>query len=112
MELDVRVTVTSQNGSAGVAMGLRELIQDDLPPDITVTVERFGKHQLSIYHVSLTAYSHELIPLTIGPFPLPVRRHSIAYQLDAEPKGFAWFRNERALESRVLSTERVVLMAR
>jgi len=78
MELDVRVTVISQNGSAGVAVGLRELIQDDLPPDITVTVERFGKHRLSIYHVSLTANSHELIPLTIGPFPLTVCRHWIA----------------------------------
>jgi len=48
MELDVRVTVTSQSGSAGVAVGLRELIQNTLPPDITVKVERFGKYQLSI----------------------------------------------------------------
>jgi len=46
MELDIRVTVTSQNGSAGVRIGLTDLIQDALPRGIMVTVERFGEHQL------------------------------------------------------------------
>ena len=45
-ELDIIVTLTSQNGSVGVAMGLTVLIRDALPPGITVTVERFGEYQL------------------------------------------------------------------
>jgi len=58
MELDIRVTVTSRNGSAGVRMGLTDLIQDTLPPGITVTVERFGEHQLTTCCEFISSFTH------------------------------------------------------